>query len=100
MRLLQLLKGHHGHVVYGNTDKLTPSVIMNPSLDSNLMKEEIFGPILPVLTFQKLSEAIEIINSKEKPLVIYYFGPHKGANFKRLELETSSGSLVSNETMH
>lgn len=87
IRLLELLKNHQGQVIYGNTqkDKITPTVIMNPSLDSTLMKEEIFGPILPVLTFQNLSDAIEIINNKDKPLVIYYFGPHKGANFKRLE---------------
>ena len=55
---------------------------MNPSLSSPLMKEEIFGPILPILTFNDFREVISIINTREKPLVIYYFGPHYGDNFK------------------
>lgn len=73
---------------------------MNPSLSSPLMTEEIFGPILPVLTFNSFNEVISILNQKEKPLVIYYFGPHYGENFKALEEKTSSGCLISNETMY
>ena len=64
------------------------------------MKEEIFGPILPVITFKDFSEAIRLVNRMEKPLVIYYFGHHFSDNFKRLEIETSSGNLISNETMY
>jgi len=41
------------------------------------MKEEIFGPILPVIPFNEIDEAIEIINAKEKPLALYYFGNDK-----------------------
>jgi acyl-CoA reductase-like NAD-dependent aldehyde dehydrogenase len=63
------------------------------------MQEEIFGPILPVLTYHSFDEAINTINQLDKPLVIYYFGDHRGANFSRLERETSSGTLISNETM-
>jgi acyl-CoA reductase-like NAD-dependent aldehyde dehydrogenase len=63
------------------------------------MKEEIFGPILPIVSYNNISEAIALIRSLDKPLVIYYCGPHRGENFKRLEIETSSGSLVCNETM-
>jgi aldehyde dehydrogenase (NAD+) len=50
------------------------------------MKEEIFGPILPVLTFNHFSEVIKTINSLDKPLVIYYYSKnHTGENFKLLE---------------
>jgi hypothetical protein len=63
------------------------------------MREEIFGPILPILTFNKFKEAIDIVNKMEKPLVIYYFGPHFSKNFSILEKRTSSGCLISNETM-
>lgn len=38
------------------------------------MKEEIFGPILPILTYDSFDEVINIINSKEKPLALYYYG--------------------------
>jgi acyl-CoA reductase-like NAD-dependent aldehyde dehydrogenase len=59
---------------------VTPAVILNPKRDSALMQEEIFGPLLPIIT-----------------LVIYYFGTKNGANYKRVEQETSSGALVTNE---
>ena len=101
-RICNLLADHKGTVVVGNgrahIDKnLTPTVVLNPSLQSELMKEEIFGPILPVVTYRSFNEAVEIINSKEKPLVVYYFGKQNSANYKRLEFETSSGALVTNE---
>ena len=64
------------------------------------MKEEIFGPILPVITFSHFSEVIKIINSLEKPLVVYYYSKnHTGDNFKLLEEQTSSGALICNESM-
>jgi len=68
-------------------------------MTSPLMQEEIFGPILPILTFTDFSEAIATVRSLDKPLVVYYCGPHRGSNFKSLENETSSGALVANETM-
>ncbi len=64
------------------------------------MKEEIFGPILPVITFNHFSEVIKIINSLDKPLVVYYYSKnHTGENFKLLEEQTSSGALICNESM-
>ena len=101
-RICALLKDHKGTVIVGNAQahidkKLEPTVILNPAMDSPLMKEEIFGPILPVLTYNSFDEAVKIIKSIEKPLVIYYFGPTKSKNYQRLEAETSSGSLVTND---
>lgn len=62
-RCCNLLKDHGGLVVIGNADahkdfNLTPTVILNPSLESKLMKEETFGPILPVITVKDIQEAI------------------------------------------
>ena len=59
------------------------------------MEEEIFGPLLPVLTFKKIDEVIDIINKKDKPLAVYYFGK-VGTNLNRDRLmnETSSGAFV------
>jgi|LauGreDrversion4_2_1035121.scaffolds.fasta_scaffold1003744_1 acyl-CoA reductase-like NAD-dependent aldehyde dehydrogenase len=82
------MKGHGGKVVYGEDAPIwggNPTVVVNPSMESALMREEIFGPILPVITYNNFNEVIKILNSKEKPLVIYYFGPHYGENFKALE---------------
>jgi len=72
---------------------------VNPDLNSPLMKDEIFGPILPILTYKSIDEAIHIINSKEKPLTLYYFGGVFSKNYTKIERETSSGSLVMNETL-
>ena len=63
------------------------------------MKDEIFGPILPIITFDEIDEAIDFINSKDKPLAIYYFGSNWSSNYTRIEQETSSGALVVNETL-
>jgi len=49
------------------------------------MLDEIFGPILPVLTFSKIEEAIQFINEREKPLMIYYFGSVNGGDRKKVE---------------
>ncbi|TNV79354.1 hypothetical protein FGO68_gene3101 [Halteria grandinella] len=101
-RLLSLVKTQsQGEIIScgHSSSKPVPTIVLNPSLDSPLMKEEIFGPILPILTFNTFDDAIRIINKLDKPLVVYYFGDHFGENFKRLENETSSGALISNETM-
>lgn len=77
---------------------VSPTVVLNPDSDSKIMKEEIFGPILPVLDYQNFDEIVGQINAKEKPLAIYYFGKSY-KNFDRLKEETSSGSLNWNEVV-
>ena len=65
-----------------------------------MMKEEIFGPILPVFKFSKIDEAIDRINKGDKPLVLYYFGSVlSNKNKTRVEMETSSGGLVVNDCL-
>lgn len=78
-RVCSLLKDHQGNVLIGNANahedkNLTPTVVLNPSKDSPLMKDEIFGPILPLFSFNHIDEAIKMVKEFEKPLVIYYFG--------------------------
>ena len=70
---------HNGEILIGgNYDikekYIEPTIIVKPSLDSKLMKEEIFGPILPVYFFEKIDEVIDFINKRPKPLALYYFG--------------------------
>jgi aldehyde dehydrogenase (NAD+) len=64
-RLTDLLKDHNGRVAIGSIqdgNPLVPTVIVNPSNVSALMKDEIFGPILPIITYETLDEAINYIN--------------------------------------
>ena len=104
-RCCSLLKDHKGTVVIGNANagddgNITPTVVLNPARDSALMKDEIFGPILPIYSFSKIDEAIQQINENDKPLVIYYFGSTiLNSNLTKLEKSTSSGALVTNETL-
>jgi acyl-CoA reductase-like NAD-dependent aldehyde dehydrogenase len=65
------------------------------------MEEEIFGPVLPILTYTDIQDAIDFINNKDKPLCVYYFGKVVGSNPNkdRLMNETSSGAFVANEVM-
>lgn len=62
------------------------------------MQEEIFGPILPIIEYSSIDEAIKFVNDRPKPLALYYFGP-TGANRNKVESETSSGAFVSNEAL-
>lgn len=99
-----MLKDHGGQVIQGNENahedlNLTSTVVLNPSPESAMMKEEIFGPILPVFKFSKIDEAIERVNAGDKPLVLYYFGSTTGKNKTRVERETSSGGLVVNDVL-
>ena len=59
------------------TLKIRPTVMDNVTWDDAVMQEEIFGPILPVLTFETLEQVIDTVNSREKPLALYIFAQNK-----------------------
>ena len=58
--------------------------MIDPAKDSPLMKDEIFGPILPILSYSNIEEAIKHINSNDKPLAIYFFGDKNTKQCKRV----------------
>jgi aldehyde dehydrogenase (NAD+) len=60
------------------------------------MEEEIFGPVLPVITYNNLDEAIQLINSKPKPLALYYFGS-SSTELKKVKQATSAGGMCIND---
>ena len=53
---------------------IEPTIVVEPSLESKMMREEIFGPILPVYFFENINEVINFINDRPKPLALYYYG--------------------------
>ncbi len=75
-----------------------PTVLTNVSLDSLIMQEEIFGPVLPVLTYKNISQVIEHINANNKPLALYVFGNNK-RNIENILKQTSSGGACINDVM-
>ncbi|KAH9590356.1 Aldehyde dehydrogenase, variant 5 [Schistosoma haematobium] len=104
-RLTDLLKQTKGKVMVGgmsdvNDKYFAPTVVFDVDEEDILMQDEIFGPILPVLSVKSPSEAIRIINSKEKPLAIYVFTRNKSV-FDDFKMATSSGAIMMNDcTVH
>ncbi len=99
-RLNDLLKD--GKVVIGGETKseeryISPTVIDGIYWDYPIMQEEIFGPILPVLEYENLEEAIALVNSRPKPLSLYFFSRNKQKQEQVLQ-ETSSGNICINDT--
>lgn len=77
---------------------IAPTVLTDVPPGAPVMTEEIFGPILPVLTVRDVHEAIDFINARDKPLSLYAFTRDKAARQALLE-KTSSGGLVYNAPM-
>ncbi len=77
---------------------IAPTVLRDVSMDSAIMGEEIFGPVLPVIAFDELDEPIKAINSGEKPLALYVF-TSSDATADRVLGETSSGGAVINDAL-
>jgi aldehyde dehydrogenase (NAD+) len=77
---------------------IAPTMIEGMSEDSAIMQEEIFGPVLPIITFSDLDEAVAYVNSKPKPLALYIYAQDKKAINKVLQ-ETSAGDTCVNQTM-
>ena len=81
-RLSKLMENTGGQMIYGGKkdakiNYIQPTIILNPSDDSLLMNEEIFGPILPIKVYKNIDEVISYVNARPKPLAVYYFGqPH------------------------
>ena len=74
------------------------TVLTNVSTEDDVMKEEIFGPLLPIVNVYSVQEAIDFINEREKPLSLYVFTEDAKIQKKFMD-ETSSGGLTFNETI-
>ena len=80
------------------TRKLAPTLVLNPQEDMQVMQEEIFGPVLPVLTYHDPQQALDYINAHPRPLAAYYFGNDPAKQQAFLE-STTSGAAVINDVM-
>ncbi|KAG4145001.1 hypothetical protein ERO13_D05G071900v2 [Gossypium hirsutum] len=90
-------------IVYGGSmDEgslfIEPTILVDPPLESAMMTEEIFGPLLPIITLDKIEDSIDFINSRPKPLALYAFTKNEVLK-ERLVSETSSGSVVFNDAI-
>ncbi|MBI2677440.1 MAG: aldehyde dehydrogenase family protein [Candidatus Koribacter versatilis] len=77
---------------------IAPTILSGVTQDSPIMREEIFGPILPILTYQSLEEALYLIRSRPKPLSLYVFSRTRDV-LERVLAQTSAGATVWNTTL-
>jgi coniferyl-aldehyde dehydrogenase len=80
--------------------QMNPVLVFDAPSGLRLMREEIFGPILPVLTYRKLDDAIATINTGPRPLALYWFGSDTGARDHVLSNTVSGGVTVNDTLLH
>jgi len=102
-RLVGLLDGHT--VVFGgehdeDSKYLAPTMVIDPALDSPVSNEEIFGPILPIITIDDVDAAIRYVNDRPKPLALYVFSKSKETVDRVLDRTSSGGACVNHTMMH
>lgn len=103
-RLTGYLAGTGATIAYGGgSDRaaltIEPTVLLDPSPDEPLMREEIFGPILPVLAVDSLDEAITFVNTRPKPLASYTFTKSARARSRVLSEISSGGAVINHLVM-
>lgn len=79
---------------------VAPTLLVNVDTESEVMQHEIFGPILPVLEFENLSEVVDFVNNRPKPLALYYFSEDIAKQKHILEDTTSGGACINDVVMH
>ncbi|WLR46343.1 aldehyde dehydrogenase [Halobacillus litoralis] len=91
-------------VVGGSLDeskhKIAPTILDQVSWEDQVMKDEIFGPVLPVLTYHELDEVIDKINSRPKPLALYYFGENEVEQQRILNSISFGGGCINDALYH
>lgn len=82
----------------GAVGKMAPALVLQPNENMTVMQEEIFGPVLPILTYRDLDQAIAHVNDHDRPLALYYFDSDR-RRIDRVLKETVSGGVCINETI-
>lgn len=80
--------------------KLAPVIVQNMKSDMTIAEEELFGPILPIITYESMDEAIAYINDRPRPLALYFFGYDKNEQDHVLNNTHSGGVSVNDTLMH
>lgn len=83
-----------------NGHKMPLTIVRNVTDDMKVMQDEIFGPILPVMTYSSIDEAIDYVNDHDRPLGLYYFGQDKAEEQKVLARTISGGATVNDVLFH
>lgn len=102
-RVIGLMEGVHV-VSGGQSDraslKIAPTVLDQVTWESPVMQEEIFGPLLPVLSFYDMKEAVQMVNARPRPLALYYFTRDKKREAKILRSISYGGGCINDTVVH
>lgn len=80
--------------------KMAPVLVQNTSRDMILIEDEIFGPIMPIISYQDIDEALEYVRQRPRPLALYYFGYHKSERARVLEQSHAGGVCINDTLVH
>lgn len=80
--------------------KIAPTLLIDPPEDSAVMQEEIFGPVMPIKSYDSLDETLDYVNSHDRPLGLYYFGTDQQETERVLNQTTSGGVTLNDVVMH
>ena len=102
-RLVGLMNG--GNIVSGGQYekerlRIAPTVIDDIALEDNIMQEEIFGPLMPVLEFEDISQVVSLVNGRPKPLALYIFTNNKDVERTILRDVSFGGGCVNDTIVH
>ncbi|KMQ50749.1 betaine aldehyde dehydrogenase [Chitinispirillum alkaliphilum] len=99
-KLIDCKKVVHGGTTDPEDKFIAPTIMTNVSLDDPVMKEEVFGPILPVLTYTTIDEAIGIIRTFTKPLALYLFTMNKKLQNRIIRQISFGGGGINTTVLH
>lgn len=104
-RLVSIISATEGTVVTGgrsDRSKLTiePTVVVDPAPDDSVMADEIFGPILPIITVDSTEQAVAFVNSRPKPLALYVFTASQQKGRDLIDRMPSGGAVINHIAMH
>jgi len=90
----------HKETPTGNVRHFPPTVVLDPPLDGRLMRDEIFGPVLPVVRVSGLDEAIGFVNARPRPLALYAYTKDRDTERKILDRTISGGVTINGTMLH
>ena len=95
----------NGATIIGGTietelNSIEPTLITDVKMDTRVMKEEIFGPVLPIIPYKDISEVIALINANEKPLALYIYSKSNKNSKHILNNTRAGGSCINNNSVH
>lgn len=90
----------HSDINIGVPGKFAPAIVLDPPPSSALMREEIFGPILPIISYRTLDEAIAYVNERPRPLALYIFTQDRSVERRVLAATISGGVTVNGTLLH